>query len=226
MRTKWVAGAQRVLLLVIVVAAAAAGFGIWSSARAGQWPAWLQLIFGPPQTLTGRRIGIVAGHSGHDSGAVCPDGLTEASVNAAVAQAVVADLRSRGATVDLLQEFDARLRGYAADAFVSIHADSCGVDLSGFKVATLDAGGLVSSRAADRLAACLWERYEAATGLPRHPDTITYDMRGYHAFREIAASTPAAIIEIGFLKTDRELLTRRTERVAGGIVAGVACFLP
>jgi len=41
---------------------------------------------GPLEILTGRgiagrHIGIVAGHDGNDSGAVCPDGLTEAEVN-------------------------------------------------------------------------------------------------------------------------------------------------
>lgn len=212
---------QRLLLLVIALAVAAGVWSLWQMARDGQGPPWLALIFGPPQTLTGRSIGIVAGHSGNDSGAVCPDGLTEAAVNQAVAEAVVQALRRRGATVDLLQEFDGRLRGYRGDAFVSIHADSCQVELSGFKVASL-AGG---SRASSQLAACLWDRYAPATGLKPHPDTITYDMRGYHAFREIAADTPAAIIEIGFLKADRELLTRRQERVAAGIVTGIECFL-
>ncbi len=216
---------QRLLLLVIVLVAATIGFATWSSARGGDGPAWLRFIFGPAQTLAGRRIGIVAGHSGNDSGAVCPDGLTEASVNAAVADVVVRDLRARGAQVDLLAEFDPRLRGYAADAFVSIHADSCGVDLSGFKVAGLEASPSLSPQGgAGGLVDCLWTRYETATGLARHPDTITYDMRDYHAFREIAADTPAAIIEIGFLKTDRELLTKHPERAAAGVVAGIECF--
>ena len=123
--------------------------------------------------------------------------------------------------MDLLTEFDPRLRDYAADAFVSIHADSCMVDLSGFKVASL-AGG---SQASAQLADCLWNGYETVTGLARHPDTITFDMRGYHAFREIAAATPAAIIEIGFLNGDRAYLTQHTDHVAAGIVKGVECFL-
>ena len=50
-------------------------------------------------------------------------------------------------------------------------------------------------------------------------------MSRYHAFREIAIETPAAIIEMGFLKADRELLTKRPERAAAGIVAGIDCFL-
>jgi N-acetylmuramoyl-L-alanine amidase len=220
-----VAQVRRLLLLVIVLVAAAVGLLVWSSARGGDGPAWLRFIFGPPQTLAGRRIGIVSGHSGNDSGAVCPDGLTEASVNAAVADVTVRELRARGAQVDLLAEFDPRLRGYAADAFVSIHTDSCGVDLSGFKVAGLDANPSLSPQGkTGGLVDCLWTRYETATDLARHPDTITYDMRDYHAFREIATATPAAIIEIGFLKMDRELLTKQPERAAAGIVAGIECF--
>jgi N-acetylmuramoyl-L-alanine amidase len=221
MRTDAVRVMRRALLLVIVLAVLA---GIWSArgmARAGEGPTWLQLFFGPPQPLAGWRIGIVAGHGGHDPGAVCPDGLTEAEINRAVAEAVARALRQRGASVDLLAEFDGRLAGYRADAFVSIHADSCEVNLSGFKVATLEGGSADSARLAD----CLWQRYAVVTGLRPHPDTITYDMRDYHAFREIAAETPAAIIEIGFLKGDRSLLTGQPEQIAAGIIEGVECFL-
>jgi hypothetical protein len=50
-------------------------------------------------------------------------------------------------------------------------------------------------------------------------------MSRYHAFREIAVDPPAAIIETGFLKADRELLTHHPERSAAGIVAGIECFL-
>jgi N-acetylmuramoyl-L-alanine amidase len=49
-------------------------------------------------------------------------------------------------------------------------------------------------------------------------------MREYHAFYEIDPTTVAAIIETGFLNLDREILTRRTELVAGGIVEGILCF--
>ena len=169
----------------------------------------------------GRHIGIVAGHKDNDSGAVCPDGLTEAQINQAIAERVVSRLTQQGMTVDLLGEFDRRLPRYRADAFVSIHADSCQVDLSGFKVASLEGG----SQASGRLAACLWQSYEAETGLPRHPDTVTYDMSRYHAFREIAEQTPAAIIEVGFMKADRKLLTEQPDRAAQGIVDGILCFL-
>jgi N-acetylmuramoyl-L-alanine amidase len=57
-----------------------------------------------------------------------------------------------------------------------------------------------------------------------HAGSITADMREYHAFREIDPNTVAAIIETGFLNLDREILTRRTELVAAGVVEGILCF--
>ena len=169
-------------------------------------------------------IGIVAGHSGYDPGAVCPDGLAEADVNMAVAQEVVALLRRRGYQVDLLKEFDERLKGYRADALVSIHADSCDVPgASGFKVARVTDSAI--PEAEDRLVDCLYREYEAATGLPRHPSSITDNMTNYHAFREIDYYTPGAIIEMGFLLDDHDLLVYRPKVLARGIAAGVVCFL-
>jgi N-acetylmuramoyl-L-alanine amidase len=223
MRKKTVQTARRFLLLVILLACVAGLISIWQAARAGDGPAFLPQLLGPLFPLAGTRIGVVAGHSGHDSGAVCPDGLTEAAVNLKIAEAVVRQLKERGAMVDLLAEFDGRLRGYQADGFVSIHADSCQVNLSGYKVASLDPG-VGGNPASEKLADCLWREYERITALPRHPNTVTYDMSRYHAFREIAATTPAAIIETGFLKADRELLTQRADRAAAGIVAGIECF--
>ncbi len=175
-------------------------------------------------TPTAPRVGIVAGHAGYDSGAVCPDGLTEAEVNMAVAQEVVALLKRKGYQVDLLEEFDDRLAGYRADALVSIHADSCDVPgATGFKVARVTDSAI--PEAEDRLVDCLYREYEAATGLPRHPSSITDNMTNYHAFREIDYYTPGAIIEMGFLLDDRALLVRRPKLVARGIAAGVVCFL-
>jgi N-acetylmuramoyl-L-alanine amidase len=221
MRQKAALRARRLFLLLILVTTAA---GLWlaqRSTQAGEGPVWLQAIFGSPLPLAGRRIGIVSGHHGNDSGAICPDGLTEAEINLRVAEAVAESLRTQGARVDVLDEFDRRSHDYRGAAFVSIHADSCTVEYSGFKVASHE-GGSESSR---RLANCLWDRYEAETGLPRHPATITNNMLQYHAFREIAETTPAAIIEIGFLSGDREFLTQHPDRAAAGIVKGVECFL-
>src|SRR5271169_3339342 len=67
------------------------------------------------------RIGIVSGHRGNDSGAVCTDAngnvtLTEADVNFKIASLVQQKLTKRGFQVDLLNEFDTRLNGYRAVA--------------------------------------------------------------------------------------------------------------
>lgn len=180
----------------------------------------------PPFTPTPHvpRIGIVAGHSGNDSGAVCPDGLQEADINMDVARRVIGLLTARGWQLDLLEEFDVRLNGYQADALLSIHADSCNVPgKTGFKVTRAEASYLPES--GDRLVECLSRRYEARTGLPFDPYTITYDMTRYHAFYEIDRTTPAAIIEAGFMLDDREILTEHSDLVAQGIADGLICFI-
>lgn len=171
------------------------------------------------------RVGIIAGHSGseNDPGAVCPDGLTEVSININVAELVVNQLRSQGIRSEQLTEFDPRLQGYVASALVSIHADSCGFPgKTGFKAASLEGSANPENQL---LVDCLVTAYNHRTGLPFDPHTITYDMTQYHAFSEIDPQTPGAIIEIGFMLDDRDLLTNNQEQVAQGIVDGIYCFL-
>lgn len=170
------------------------------------------------------RVGVIAGHAGSDSGAVCEDGLQEVDVNRSIAERVAALLREDGFQVDELAEFDVRLNGYRADALVSIHADSCNIPgRSGFKVARAESSYI--PEAEDRLLACLKDNYGRVTGLPFDPNSITYDMTRYHAYYEIDPTTPAAIIETGFLHDDRALLTEQPDLVAKGIVEGLLCFL-
>jgi N-acetylmuramoyl-L-alanine amidase len=176
------------------------------------------------------RVGIVAGHSGNDSGAVCYDGngnvtLTEVDVNLEIAALVEQQLKQKGFAVDLLREFDTRLNGYRALAIVSIHNDSCEYvndEATGFKVAA--ALNTHDVNRANRLTACLVDRYQRSTQMTFHAGSITGDMREYHAFREIDPSTVAAIIETGFLNLDREMLTKNTDQVAAGVVDGILCF--
>jgi len=190
-------------------------------------PQQVDTVFTPQPQI---RIGIVAGHSGNDSGAVCHDGngevtLTEADVNLEIAALVQEQLTQRGYEVDLLREFDTRLNGYRALAIVSIHNDSCEYvndEATGFKVAAaLNTNDL---NRANRLTACLVDRYQGITNMTFHAGSITGDMREYHAFREIDPSTVAAIIETGFLNLDREMLTKHTDRVAAGVAEGILCF--
>jgi N-acetylmuramoyl-L-alanine amidase len=180
------------------------------------------------------RIGIVAGHSGPpqdpnfdiDPGATCPDGLTELSINEAVARKVVAALQREGYTVDLLQEFDPRLVGYQADVLVSIHSNDCqdyGDAGTGFAVAS--ASSRQTTRGRDEyLLNCLISQYGATTGLPHHQG-LTFDMTDYHTFSEVTVDTPTAIIELGFMQNDRAMLTQQQDLLAQGVSNGVRCFL-
>lgn len=176
-----------------------------------------------PQGKGRTRVGIIAGHTGFDSGAVCPDGLTEQSINLNVANQVAQKLDSMGIPTDILEEFDPGLNNYVAAALVSIHSDSCIYpEATGFKVASLEGSANTNN---EILVNCLIQEYREQTGLPYHANSITYDMTQYHAFTEIASTTPGAIIEIGFMLTDREILTKKTDLLAQGIVNGIECFL-
>lgn len=172
-------------------------------------------------------IGIVVGHWGDndDPGAICPDGLTEVSINQEVAALVQKELDAEGFDVELLQEFDPLLNGYHALALVSIHADSCQYindQATGFKVAASVYNPRPERTA--RLEACLINRYARVTGLPEHAG-ITEDMSSYHAFDEIGTDTPAVIIETGFMNLDRQILTQDSELVAHGIADGILCYI-
>jgi N-acetylmuramoyl-L-alanine amidase len=178
---------------------------------------------------TSPRVGIVAGHWGHDTGAMCPDGLKEVDINLEIAQRVAYILQALGYQADLLAEFDPRLENYKADALISIHADSCEPypnatpPASGFKVANAE-DSLVPD-VEGQLVACMAQCYAARTGMYFHANSITFDMTRYHTFYEVDDHTPAAIIEAGFMYQDRTMLTQRADLVAQGIVDGIVCFI-
>ena len=173
-------------------------------------------------------VGIVAGHWGNDSGAECPDGVTEEHINLDIARRVTGKLRAKGIWTDLLQEFDSRLTNYRADVLLSIHADSCQpIDAdppaTGFKVARSVASAIPTTE--DRLVTCLKDEYQKATHMAFHKNSITPDMAAYHSFSEIHADTPAAIIETGFLRLDYDMIVKQPDLPAQGIANGILCFL-
>ena len=168
-------------------------------------------------------VGLIAGHWQSDSGAVCTDGLQEVDLNLAIARRVAGILRKQGYHVEVLPEYSPRLNGYRAEVFLSIHCDSCLAEMSGFKVARMTHSSVPDME--DHLVDSLYRHYAEATGLQPHLDTITEDMRQYHALRRIAPETPGAIIECGFMGGDRHLLTQEQDRVAVGIVNGLVAFL-
>jgi N-acetylmuramoyl-L-alanine amidase len=196
-------------------------FASWQASKAEE-------IAGTPiaTAMPSTRIGIVAGHWPDDSGSVCADGLTEMQVNLEIATRVQKELIAEGYQVDLLEEFDSRLSQYRAAALVSIHNDSCDYineEATGFKVAAASSSAYPEK--STRLRDCLIDRYQAATGLNFHYNTITTDMTSYHTFSEINTDTTAAIIETGFLNLDRQILTEKTDLVAQGITNGILCYL-
>lgn len=168
------------------------------------------------------RVGIIAGHSGFDSGAICEDGLREVDITTRVAAEVAERLKKEGYKVEILQEFDPRLPGYVADVLVSLHVDSC-IGYTGFKAARYRESAIPAED--NRLVACLYREYGRATGLPRHDQTITPDMTGYHALREKHPETPGAIIELGFLGGDRMRLVSADTPLAEGVAGAVECFI-
>jgi N-acetylmuramoyl-L-alanine amidase len=183
-------------------------------------------VVSTPTALPPARIGIVAGHRGHDSGAVCPDGLREVDVNTIIASLVQSQLTEEGFQVEILDEFDERLYGFQGVVLVSIHNDSCielGPDATGFKVAATSVNSFPEK--SQRLSKCLIDRYHTVTDLPFHANTITIDMTDYHSFNEIHSETTAAIIETGFLNRDKAILTDHPDVIAEGITAGILCFI-
>jgi len=179
-----------------------------------------------PMGFPVKKIGIVVGHRGGDSGAVCSNGLTELEVNSNVATFAQMKLIDMGYDVELLDEFDPRLKNYQAGLLLSIHADSCDYindSATGFKVAA--ALSETKSENSNRLVQCIADRYANITGLRYHYQSVTNDMTRYHAFSEIDPNTTAGIIEIGFLNLDQDILTSNPELLADGIVAGIKCYM-
>lgn len=204
---------------IALIGARVAGFGLPDMSGA------------PPQGFDpaafDRQVYLVSGHAGNDSGAVCQDEkgivtLAEAHVNARVAELAAARLRRAGADVTILEEYDSRLNGLEADVFLSIHADSC-IQASGYKAATYQFSA--SPDADAQFLACIDQVYPFTTQLPHHPNTVTHNMTEYHAFRKLAPTTPGAIIELGFLGGDGELLGNHPQAAAQGVADAILCFL-
>ncbi len=223
MRTQALHRLQRLLAIISLLCVLAIGWMIARAAGVDLSSASMALPLSPP----GDQIALISGHAGNDSGATCEDGagqvtLTEADVNARIAERVAALLRSRGNQVLVLDEYDARLNGLQVDVLLSLHADAC-MALSGYKAAHRLNSPIEAEE--DRLLTCIDTHYAEATGLSVHPNTITHDMTEYHAFRRIQPQTPAAILEMGFLGGDQALLTQQSDRVAQGIAESLECFL-
>jgi N-acetylmuramoyl-L-alanine amidase len=154
--------------------------------------------------------------------------VTELAVNLEIARRTARLLEAAGVRVDLLAATVPP--GYEADAFVAIHADGAARrGARGWKIAA----PWRSSPAARRLRQAVAARYGQLSGLPEDRYGLTYQMRGYYAFSShrirhaAAATTPAIIVEAGYLSSaeDRLLLLGRPETAARGIAEGVIAYL-
>lgn len=193
-----------------------------------------------PLPGTGYRVGLQVGHwrswelpaelAGlRTSRGTSGGGRWEWELNLDIARRVATLLEAQGVEVDILPATIPP--GYRADAFVAIHAD--GVSnrrLTGYKLARYRSSAIPETD--DALLNALSEEYGKATGLPKDWN-ITRNMTGYYAFNSrryrhaIAPTTPAVILEMGFMTnpSDLRLLLGRQEIVADGIVRGILRFL-
>lgn len=180
-----------------------------------------------PVPVLNSRVALISGHAGYDSGAICTDAagnttLTEADITAGIAERTAELLRRDGTSVAILEEYDPRINDLEVDALVSLHADSC-IPASGYKAAYYLFSTLPDEDA--RLVRCIDTLYPEITGLAKHTDTITHNMTEYHAFRKVAPTTPAAILELGFMGGDQLLLTENADAAALGVAESIRCFL-
>jgi len=172
------------------------------------------------------RIGILAGHWQNSTGEVCADGVIEADINYNIASRIKMNLEEKNFQVNLFPEFDLDLLNYEADALVAVYSGSClqsPLPPSGFKIGT-SLTAEYPERSND-LAICLAENYRNFTHLPFTYEIINPDHSSYHIFRDIHPNTPAILIEIGALSTDRDLITNRSNSIAEGIAAGILCYV-
>jgi len=171
------------------------------------------------------RIGILSGHWQNHTGEVCADGVIESDINYAISNRVKLDLEGRDFQVNLFPEFDLDLLNYEADVLVAVYSGSClqsPLPPSGFLIGTS-----LTAKNPDEvndLAVCLAENYQNYTQLPFTYEIINPDHASYHIFRDIHPDTPAVLIKIGKLSTDRDLIANRSSSIVEGITAGITCF--
>jgi hypothetical protein len=202
------------------------------AAATGGYRLFRNLLLGPA------RVGVQIGHLDSEShpeelarlrastGGV-GGGLFEVEVNRSVALALASRLQALGLVVDLLPATVPP--GYRADLVVAVHADSSPAAYRrGYKSAVFRAA---RNSWDESLKRALDEAYLAGSGLPDDDENVTGDMLEYYAFNRhyrhsVARSTPAVIVELGYLShpLDRELL-QRPDRVAEMLERGVLAFL-
>ncbi|MEI6181171.1 MAG: N-acetylmuramoyl-L-alanine amidase [Chloroflexales bacterium] len=154
--------------------------------------------------------------------------LSEAALNLDIITRVKPLLEAQGVVVDIL--LATVPTSYDADLFLALHADgSASGSAHGWKLAT----PWRASAASKLFLATMSAAYGPATGLTEDAGGVTFNMKGYYAFNfrryisAIARTTPAIILEMGFLTsaTDRAVIINQPDRVARGIADGILAYL-
>ncbi len=226
-------GVQTVISIALVMATL---LTLWNPRKVFRSPSLTSLIdAGATQsaleaeakTDQSQHIAILAGHwQDNNPGEVCLDGIIESDVNYDIASRVSQKLEDLGYSVDLFPEYDLEYLNYQGAALIAIYSGSCAENpppASGFNI-----GGSYSAQnpeKVDQLATCISSEYQKATKLPFTFEVIDSENASYHIFRDIGVNTPAVRLELGSLKTDREILVNQADKTADGIVAGILCFL-
>jgi N-acetylmuramoyl-L-alanine amidase len=189
----------------------------------------LPVIPSPLARITGKVV-IDAGHGGKDDGTHSAAGVTEKSINLAVALAVAQCLREKGIDVVLTRSNDTfmELAGRTAIAnrsgarlFVSIHADyNNKPSMQGHTILLPQNGSAQSSRLANLISSNM-----VMAGSTKH--SVRRDSRGLYVLEH--TNCTSLLVELGFLsnRTEAAGLAKATTqtRLGKAIAEGIAQYL-
>lgn len=202
-------------------------------------------IFKKPQTapaenvegVAGHALVLDAGHGGSDTGAVGPDGITEASVTLAVTRDVRDILQQSGARVVMTRDADVDVYGpYASDrqelqARVNVGAYSPGAELfvsihcnafSNPGAHGMETYYYPKTEADERLATLLNEELAAAGGL------FNRGVKQANFYVMKHSAMPASLIELGFITNPEEEALLASEgyqkKLALAVARGIGRF--
>jgi len=175
-----------------------------------------------------RRIVIDPGHGGEDPGTISRGGLSEKTITLATAKELAWMLKQGGFDVVLTRQSDVSIdlddraaiaNRFAADLFVSIHADNYAVpSVTGFTVYTCREASTECRAAADAVAAALQKAGDEGLGVRRANYRIL-----------LLTQCPSVLVELGYLSNahDAATLSKPTAQanLARSIADGIAEFL-
>ncbi len=184
-----------------------------------------------PSSAAVPRVAIQAGHwraeeapgalRSHTGGSVA--GVDERDITLDIAQRVADRLRSTGIEVEILPTWFPQ--NYAADAFVSLHVNGSPSSTHRGFFADRAEDSVIPARE-DQLVDLIEAEYAQATGLP-YVYRPTINTRRYYGYYRVTGTTPAVLVELGFLTNDadRAFLVTSPQQAADGLARAISRFL-